>query len=61
MQKSSTVRKTAKKIFKGRQLTIGMDLGAKRPPRSGYVLTAKSSIWVLGRELSDSRLHRTWP
>jgi transposase len=27
MQKSSTVRRTASKIFKGRQLTIGMDLG----------------------------------
>jgi len=27
MQKSSTVRRTANKIFKGRQLTIGVDLG----------------------------------
>ena len=27
MQKSSTMRRTASKIFKGRQLTIGMDLG----------------------------------
>src|SRR5215510_7744189 len=27
MQKSSTVRRTANKIFKGHQLTIGMDLG----------------------------------
>ena len=27
MQKSNTMRGTAKKIFKGRQLTIGMDLG----------------------------------
>src|SRR5215468_8500096 len=27
MQKSSTMRKIGNKIFKGRQLTIGMDLG----------------------------------
>ena len=27
MQKSSTMRRTVSKIFKGRQLTIGMDLG----------------------------------
>ena len=27
MQKTSTMRRTANKIFKGRQLTIGMDLG----------------------------------
>src|SRR5215467_12942456 len=27
MQKSSTMRRTASKIFKGRQLTIGVDLG----------------------------------
>ena len=27
MQKTSTMRRTAEKIFKGRQLTIGMDLG----------------------------------
>src|SRR5215510_13175296 len=27
MQKSSTMRRTASKIFKGLQLTIGMDLG----------------------------------
>jgi len=44
MQKSSTMRRTVSKIFKGRQLTIGMDLGDRW---SFYCLVDESGKVIL--------------
>ena len=44
MQKSSTMRRTANKIFKGRQFTIGADLGDRW---SFYCVLHDSGIAIL--------------
>src|SRR5215510_9159601 len=48
MQKSSTMRRTASKIFKGRQLTIGMDLGDRS---SFYCVLDESGKVILEEKL----------
>src|SRR5215467_13322258 len=51
MQKSSTVRRTANKIFKGRQLTIGMDLGDRW---SFYCVLDESGKVILEEKLATT-------
>jgi len=48
MQKSSTMRKTGNKIFKGRQLTIGLDLGDRW---SFYCVLSESGKVILEQKL----------
>jgi len=50
MQKSSTMRRTTSKIFKGRQLTIGMDLG----DRWSFYCVLEESGRVLLKEAEDA-------
>jgi transposase len=49
MQKSSTMRRTANKIFQGRQLTIGMDLGDRW---SFYCVLEESGKVILEEKLA---------
>jgi hypothetical protein len=51
MQKSSTVRKTGNKIFEGRQLTIGMDLGDRW---SFYCVLDESGKVILEEKLATA-------
>src|SRR5215469_15560386 len=51
MQKSSTVRRTANKIFKGRQLTIGVDLGDRW---SFYCVLEESGKVILEEKLATT-------
>ena len=51
MQKSSTVRKIGNKIFKGRQLTIGMDLGDRW---SFYCVLDESGKVILEEKLATT-------
>jgi len=51
MQKSSTTRRTANKIFKGRQLTIGVDLGDRW---SFYCVLDESGKVILEEKLATT-------
>src|SRR5215467_6051577 len=51
MQKSSTMRRTGSKIFQGRQLTIGVDLGDRW---SFYCVLDKSGKVVLEQKLATT-------
>src|SRR5262245_20039909 len=51
MQKSSTMRRTESKIFKGRQLTIGMDLGDRW---SFYCVLEESGRVILEQKLATT-------
>ena len=51
MQKTSTMRRTANKIFKGRQLTIGMDLGDRW---SFYCVLDESGKVILEEKLATT-------
>src|SRR5262245_37816589 len=51
MQKTSTMRRTANKIFKGRQLTIGMDLGDRW---SFYCVLDESGKVILEQKLATT-------
>src|SRR5262250_3350198 len=51
MQKSNTVRKIGNKIFKGRQLTIGMDLGDRW---SFYCVLEESGKVILEEKLATT-------
>jgi hypothetical protein len=51
MQKSSTMRRTANKIFQGRQLTIGMDLGDRW---SFYCVLEESGKVILEEKLATT-------
>ena len=51
MQKSSTMRRTANRIFKGRQLTIGMDLGDRW---SFYCVLDESGKVILEETTNDT-------
>src|SRR5215475_11470719 len=51
MQKSSTTRRTANKIFKGRQLTMGVDLGDRW---SFYCVLDESGKVILEEKLATT-------
>ena len=51
MQKSSTTRRTANKIFKGRQLTMGVDLGDRW---SFYCVLDESGKVILEEKLATA-------
>ena len=51
MQKSSTLRTTGNKIFKGRQLTIGVDLGDRW---SFYCVLDESGKVILEEKLTTT-------